>query len=134
MIFGRYCDWRQMPALVLRVPYSTGKCSGLDGHSNLPQRNLLPRPQRQPKNQNFDRRSSWIASLLLLRSTPTRCWRRCWPHPPIHSRLCSALRWQKANPKLAGEEFNKDFAAKQPSDYTSVQALVAFPSAFEVIR
>jgi hypothetical protein len=130
MIFGKYGDWRQMAALV---------CTFLLAPGNLPvlkaQQASAAKPDaaaattaEKAKPRSPEQLDSVVAPLAL------------YPDPLLAQVLAASTypleivqcaRWQKANPKLAGEELTKA-AAKQPWD-ASVQALVAFPAALKLL-
>ena len=130
-MISEYGNSRQMAALICAFLIAPGNVAGLEGTATCGRRHLLPRPQPQPaapKTKTPEQLDSLVAPLAL------------YPDPLLAQVLAASTypleivqcaRWQKANPKLAGEELTKA-AAKQPWD-PSVQALVAFPAALKLL-
>jgi hypothetical protein len=130
MIFGKYGDWRQMPALVCAFLIAPGNVPVLTAQQPAPAKPpaAAATTAEKSKLRSPEQLDSVVAPLAL------------YPDPLLAQVLAASTypleivqcaRWQKANPKLAGEELTKA-AAKQPWD-ASVQALVAFPSALKLL-
>ena len=127
MSFGTYGEWRQIVAVLCTILMAPGGVSLAAQQAAAGAQQPAPAAEK-PKVKSPDQLDSLVAPIALY---PDPLLGQVFAASTYPLEIVQSSRWLKANPKLAGEELTKA-AAKQPWD-PSVQALVAFPSAFKLL-